>query len=148
MTPLPTDINLKWVRNHFFFCLDLLSCGVGLFGVLFTTTSMPRTLLILCLCSNTLAGCSASVCLHVGCCEQSVLLAASGADLAGSLLLGTLPDSRDVWQRVVDRYCLSALLPAFLSVFLSTCLSLLCMSAFPPLHLPACLSVSKLPRMS
>lgn len=42
MTPLPTNINLKWVWNHFF-CLDLLSCGVGLFGVLFTVTSMPRT---------------------------------------------------------------------------------------------------------
>lgn len=44
----------------------------GLFGVLFTVTFVPGTLLILCLCSNTLAGAPAPLCLLAGCCEQSV----------------------------------------------------------------------------
>lgn len=103
-----------------FVCLDLLSCRVGLFGVLFAVTSLPRTPLILCLCSNTLAGCSASVCLHTGCCKRPVSLAASGPDLADSLLLGTMPDCRDL---------LTADRGSVLSVFRAACLTV-CLSEY------------------
>lgn len=98
------------------FWLDLLSRGAGPFGVVFAVTFMPRTLLILCLCSNTFAGCSASVCLHAGCCMGAVCAADSV--------------SGDEWQGIVDQYHLSAF------VWLSVCLC-----AYHCAHLLYCVSI-------